>query len=687
MSTTESIIALSAPVAIEAKAQRVPTFEATIYTGGALTLNGWDMPVVIDLVGLTTGNVLVANLDHDSTKRVGNFTVANDGSSLKARGVASAATPYRDEVIASAKAGYTWQASVEVQPQSVEPIKAGAAVVVNNRSITGPAYITRRGILKGFAFVSHGADDNTHVAIAAQQRTKRMSAASFNAWVSEMGIDTELMTSEQLAGLHANYEGRSNIIGSDREADAPMIVASAPGDPVEAEQKRMRQIEAACRGEWGDDVERLIELKALAVGGNLSVDDLLSELRQIRMNQTMNSLSVAPPRYRGNRDMQPQVVEAAFCLAAGLPGVEAQFPEQVLDVADKMRRDVGLQGLLMRAACENGYQAKPAESITHGNLRQVMQAAFAPIRAAGFSTASVSNILSNVGNKFLLDGWQETSGDEWRKISEVKPVKDFKANTFYRLLEAAEYEQVGPAGEIKHGTLGEQSMTVTANTYGRMYAITRTDIINDDLGALTDIPRRLGRAAGMKFRRIFWTAFLASDSFWDAGNGNVVTGSGTALTSAGTALQTALTAFRAMRTSTADGRKLIGGKPAFLLVPPALELVGRQLLNSSAIVATGDTDTTMGNANVFAGLAELLVCDWLSDSDMGGAYSAAKWYLLRSPNIAPAMLVAFLNGQQSPTVETADADFNTLGIQMRGYHDFGVGRGEPLCGLQVAGQA
>jgi hypothetical protein len=49
------------------------------------------------------------------------------------------------------------------------------------------------------------------------------------------------------------------------------------------------------------------------------------------------------------------------------------------------------------------------------------------------------------------------------------------------------------------------------------------------------------------------------------------------------------------------------------------------------------------------------------------------------------MLVAFLNGNQSPTVEQADADFNTLGIQMRGYHDFGVGRGEPLCGVQVAG--
>ena len=34
--------------------------------------------------------------------------------------------------------------------------------------------------------------------------------------------------------------------------------------------------------------------------------------------------------------------------------------------------------------------------------------------------------------------------------------------------------------------------------------------------------------------------------------------------------------------------------------------------------------------------------------------------------------VAFLNGQESPTIETAEVDFNVLGVQMRGYHDFGV---------------
>ena len=38
----------------------------------------------------------------------------------------------------------------------------------------------------------------------------------------------------------------------------------------------------------------------------------------------------------------------------------------------------------------------------------------------------------------------------------------------------------------------------------------------------------------------------------------------------------------------------------------------------------------------------------------------------------PLIEVAFLNGQQQPTIESARADFDTLGIDLRGFFDFGV---------------
>jgi TRAP-type mannitol/chloroaromatic compound transport system substrate-binding protein len=38
---------------------------------------------------------------------------------------------------------------------------------------------------------------------------------------------------------------------------------------------------------------------------------------------------------------------------------------------------------------------------------------------------------------------------------------------------------------------------------------------------------------------------------------------------------------------------------------------------------------------------------------------------------------------QSPIVETAEADFNVLGVQMRGYFDFGVAKAEDLAGVKM----
>ena len=172
---------MSAPVTIvagegEGSEQGPAKFSTTFYTGGLLNIAGWDLPVVVDLSGLARGNVLVANLDHDGTKRVGNFDVANDGKTLVANGTATAATAARDEVINSAKAGYQWQSSLEVAPSQIETLAKGKTAVVNGQTVTGPAYITRKGTLKGFGFVSHGADDNTTVSIAAAAASSKEKA-------------------------------------------------------------------------------------------------------------------------------------------------------------------------------------------------------------------------------------------------------------------------------------------------------------------------------------------------------------------------------------------------------------------------------------------------------------------------------------------------------------------------------
>lgn len=51
----------------------------------------------------------------------------------------------------------------------------------------------------------------------------------------------------------------------------------------------------------------------------------------------------------------------------------------------------------------------------------------------------------------------------------------------------------------------------------------------------------------------------------------------------------------------------------------------------------------------------------------------------------PLVDVAFLNGMQAPVIETANADFSQLGIEMRCYFDYGASAGEVKAALYSTG--
>lgn len=90
--------------------------------------------------------------------------------------------------------------------------------------------------------------------------------------------------------------------------------------------------------------------------------------------------------------------------------------------------------------------------------------------------------------------------------------------------------------------------------------------------------------------------------------------------------------------------------------------------------------------NPHAGKFKSVRSSYLGNSQITGN-STLKWYLLADPQELPVIEVAFLNGRQEPTVESAQADFSTLGIQMRGYHDFGVSKQEYRAGVGMKGEA
>jgi len=279
-------------------------------------------------------------------------------------------------------------------------------------------------------------------------------------------------------------------------------------------------------------------------------------------------------------------------------------------------------------------------------MQSALQAAFSAFRLPG--------ILSNVADKFLLAG--------------------------FRLTGAFEYEEVGPTGELKHGAVDEETFTNQAKTYGRMFSITRTDLINDDLGALTAVPRKIGRGGALKLNKVFWTAFLDNAAFFTTARGNYKAGASTALSVDG--LTEAELLF--LEQKDAEGSPL-GVVARVLLVPPALLVRGTQLMNSTELRDGGASSKYVTN-NPHAGKFSVIHSAYLRNAAVEGN-SAKAWYLLADPDDLPVIEVAFLNGQQTPTVERADADFNVLGIQFRGYFDFGVAKQDWRAGVKMKGEA
>ena len=701
------IIAMTADVTITAaegdQTKKGPRkFDVLAYTGGKLVVAGYDLPVVVDLKGLTGRKSIVANLDHDRKARVGHVTARhNDGRTLRLEGLASAATAARDEVVASADDGFQWQASIEAVPQKLVKVPAGKTADVNGQSFEGPFLIARKSVLGGFAFLSHGADEDTSVTIAASAAFNKEADMEFTKWIEAMGFDPADLSDKQKAALQAKYDAEIKAAAKDNKEKEPPEVQLPEFDADEikaAASDHLASLEAIFaqhEGEVKADKFAAIRAQATKDAKELKVKALKErwllpryEAELIRAGANVELALVRAERPKGPaihaavREVSGQVIEAALCQAVGLPNIEERFNEQTLQAAHtEFRGRLGLHQVIILAAEANGYPRRDFR-IDQGNIREVLRYAFAPaIHAA--STMSLPGILSNVANKELLAGFTEED-QTWREIAVTKPVSDFKAVTSYRMLDNMEYEELSPEGKIAHGQLGQESYTRQAKTYAKMFALTRVDIINDDLGAFNDVRTRLGRGSSRKFNNLFWARFLNNAAFFTAARGNYIEGATTNLGIDGVGLEAGVLKFRQMKT--ADGKRL-DGSPDRLLIPPELQFNAQRLHQSTQVNTGGaSTATSVPNDNIHAGKYRPVVQNRLSDPTFAG-FSATAWYLFRDPQILAPMVVSFLNGVETPTVESADADFDQLGVQFRGFHDFGVDFAEWLSGLRSKGAA
>jgi hypothetical protein len=647
------------PAAAEGKPSKRPTFDINAYNGGLLRVGAFYRPVVVDLGGLRAAGPVAILLDHDSSQIVGQSsqtTIGAAGINLKGTVTGDYATAGEaaHKVVSQAANGFQWSSSVGVTVEKVEAIGDQVAVKVNGKDFTGPIMVVRAGRLGEVSFVAVGADETASAKVAATAAQNWESSNMTQANQTQADVAAQGTTT---AAQPAPAPALSTAPAAKPEAE---IRAEA----AKAERDRLGRIEASCKGFTGKPVD---DLRAKATSGEITHETLLAGLLDIKRSD----MPQAPVIHAGGvpQANEPEVLEAALCMTAKLPDMEKSFTAPTLEAAAKsFRRGIGIGELLLaRAELNTGRRY----SLRRDSISEVLRAAF--------SNSDLSGILSNTATKFLLSGYA-TGDNSDVEISSVRSVSDFKAITSYRMTGNGEFQEVGPGGELKNGTLGEESYTNQAKTYGLLYGISRTDIVNDDLGAFDQLRTRVGMGAAMKRRKVVWSAFMANSAFFTAARKNYAEGAGTAL--GDTALAQAEQMF--LDQTDADGNKL-GLMPALLLVPTALSATSRRYYVAQEIRDT-TASTKYPTANIWQNRFRPVTSQYLGLASMSG-YSAAAWYLLANPAEAATIEVCYLNGVQQPTIEVAEADFDVLGIQMRGFFDFGVALQDYRAGVKMKGIA
>ncbi len=276
------------------------------------------------------------------------------------------------------------------------------------------------------------------------------------------------------------------------------------------------------------------------------------------------------------------------------------------------------------------------------------------------STSDFPEILAAVTNKTLRQAYEAYPRTFMLFCRQVLAT-DFKAMHRVQLGEAPQLLKVGESGEFKRGTLGESKESYRIETYGRVVAITRQVLINDDLDAFTRIPAMYGNSI----------AQLESDVVWDIVTTNPAMADGTALfhgthknlagTGAALGVDSVGAARAAMRKQTGlDKKTVLNVRPAFLIVPAALELKAEQLVAQNLVPAQSG-NVVPQSIRTLSPIAEPRL----------DAASETAWYLAASPNQIDTIEYAYLEGQQGAYIETRNG-FDVDGVEIKCRLDFGA---------------
>lgn len=718
------------------------------YNGGLLRLPEFPLPVVVDLSNPDPSQNVSLLHEHNTMVGHTN-RVEVTPTAINASGVLYVPGKERTEIETSAKRGFRWQASVSMFIEAAERTVPGQVVRVNGRVFDRPIIIARKWKWKEITLTKWPVDSTTGATVAASKKKEGaqmnldevLTLLGIDPAAATQAQRDHGMVVMASMNRRLQVSGNAGVNGLEPQAPpegivpVPAVVTASAGAPAAPAAPAVVPAPAAVQapapvapvapgfdvnsGAFGEAVTRAVlsasavqrefaefpELAASALAEGWDSGRRSAELRAARAAQIVASRPSGLNGFNINSDLrgqvdETQVIAAALAISAGVPHAQLinassaftnnpdmqrmarrfapAMTEQTLDLAERAYQNFGLKDSCIWASNREGTY----NGHYWGDPNRVIR--------ASFTTLSLPTLFQNTLNRVLLAEYARQPL-LWRELASSSSSRDFRTVDKFRIYGTGQWEVLGQDGALKHGQLNEGAKyTNQLNTLGQINVLTRQDIINDDLGAFTTIGSSMARYGALAPEFALFKTILDNSSSWfSTSNGTQLSGTNPLNIAS---MKLAHTAFREKRETRTEKDKrltraapLISVVPKILLVPTSLEVAAWEFMNATMFLPTGSTDSTQPDKNFFNGRYDIKSSPYLSDTAISSGASATSWYLLADPSVLNAFDIMFLNGNQVPVIESAEADFNQLGMQFRGYTDFGVAFAEKEAILKVAG--
>jgi len=487
-----------------------------------------------------------------------------------------------------------------------------------------------------------GDDENTEVAVRWQPHELS---------IIGVGLDPN-------AGFNRNqHTGKTTMTEKTKSTDDDIIVqpharwlAAEKNRRVEVRQmfeihtrsggETIRALMDDCLDDTSCSAEQASKLLLRALGER-SGDPVAGDYRQILNGGSMSQRDMQETGRRAYGDLTARDTLGEFSDAATdailqRGGIKLEKPHVAAADCSRMRMSDIAETVLRQYGTRTSGMSRD----------QIIRKALSTRGLISTSSSDFPALLENIASKALNAGFVETPAI-YRKIARTGSLPDFKEARRVALSDFSDLEIVYENGEYKYGQFSDFKETLQLVTYGKMFNISRQALVNDDLGALTNIPRGMAQAAARVIDDqvvsvLTTNAALNQDStaLFHADHSNLVApGSGSAPS------VTSLDAgFVSMKTQQAPQGAVLDITPTLLIVPAALETTSRTLVQA----INDPSGTTLAEPNPFRGRLEVVSTARLDADD------PLQWYLSADPRVVDTLEIAFLDSQETPYLESRD---------------------------------